>query len=150
MTSSVRHAPSRFLQLVTATAVVAAALAWSAGVHAQSSPAVRTQTSAVQGVTVKVTPKPLVSGAAEWEFSVVLDTHSGNLDDDIAKSAVLVVDGKDLAPTAWAGAAAGGHHREGVLKFPAPAQPPGAVELRIRRSGEAEPRVFRWDAAGLR
>jgi hypothetical protein len=66
------------------------------------------------------------------------------------KSAVLWVDGREVAPAGWSGAAPGGHHREGVLKFPAPAQPPVAVELRIQRDGEPSPRVFRWAGAALR
>jgi hypothetical protein len=138
------------LQLAAATAVLAVALAGSARADAPASLGEATQTSVVQGVAIKVTPRPLASGAADWEFSVVLETHSGSLDDDLARSAVLTVGGRDLAPTAWNGAAAGGHHREGILKFPAPAERPTAVELRIRRAGESEPRVFRWDAASLR
>lgn len=141
---------SPVVQLVAMTAVAAAALAWWAGAHAQATPAPATQTSAAQGVTIKATPKPLAAGASAWEFSIVLDTHSVSLDDDLTKTAVLVVNGKDVAPSAWSGAAPGGHHREGVLKFPAPAEPPAGAELRIRRAGESEPRVFRWDAASLR
>lgn len=147
MKTIVRPVSSLALHLLAATVVAAAAVAGPGGARAQ---AAAPQTSAVQGVTMKVTPRPLAAGAAEWEFGVSLDTHSGSLDDDLAKTAVLVVDGKELAPTAWTGAAAGGHHREGVLKFPAPAALPPAVELRIQRTGESEPRVFRWDAAGLR
>lgn len=133
---------------LTVAAAAGVAVAGHACAEGATSPA--TQTTAAQGVTLKVTPKPLVTGATEWEFSVPLDTHSGALDDDLAKTAQLVVDGKELAPIAWNGATAGGHHREGVLKFPAPAEAPAAVDLRIRRAGETEPRVFHWDGASLR
>lgn len=132
-------------RLLIAAVVGVTAAAWQVELQAQAPAA--TQSSAAGGVTVKVTPRP---GPGEWAFAVVLDTHSASLDDDLAKSAVLVVDGRELAPTQWAGAAPGGHHREGVLSFPAPAQPATAVELRIQRAGEAEPRVFRWDGAALR
>lgn len=79
------------------------------------------------------------------EFSVVLDTHSADLNDDLPQSATLTTsDGRTLKPLGWTGAAPGGHHREGVLTFEIPAPRPTAVELRIARPGESEPRSFRW------
>ncbi|HEX5612243.1 MAG TPA: hypothetical protein VFX67_06295 [Burkholderiales bacterium] len=101
------------------------------------------QTSSQSGVTVKVAPQNLAG--AQWEFSVVFDTHSQDLSDDLMKSATLVLDGgAPLAPLAWQGDAAGGHHRKGLLRFKAPAQSPASVELRLKRPGEVAPRVFRW------
>lgn len=97
-------------------------------------------------MTVKVTPRSL--SGVEGEFAVVLDTHE-DLKDDLQKSAVLLVDGIELQPTAWRGPGAGGHHRKGLLRFPAPAAAAGALELRIQRPGESAPRVFRWDGAAL-
>lgn len=117
------------------------AVAWPLPVFAQQAAA--TQTTVAQGVTVKVTPGKLADSG--WEFSVVLDTHSEDLKDDLEKSAVLVVDGQEIQPVQWQGPAAGGHHREGVLRFPAPRSKPGAVELKLTRAGEAQPRVFRWE-----
>lgn len=109
-----------------------------------------TQVSSAGGVTVKVTPRPVSPSSGEWAFSVVLDTHSQELDDDLASTAVLTVDGQEFRPLRWSGAAPGGHHREGVLDFPAPAGEAGTVELRVQRPAEAAPRVFRWDGAALR
>ena len=89
-----------------------------------------TRTSASQGVTVKVTPKVLAPDAPSWEFAVVLDTHSADLSDDLAKTAALIGPGGErIAPTAWEGAAAGGHHREGVLRFQPIAPAPTTVIL---------------------
>ena len=105
--------------------------------------AAATRTTVERGVTIKVTPGKLTDSG--WEFSVVLDTHSEELKDDLEKSAVLVVDGQEVRPVQWQGPPAGGHHREGVLRFPAPGSRPGAVELKLTRAGEAEPRVFRWE-----
>lgn len=138
---------TRIRWIAVAFAATAVAL-WSPAPRAQAVQA--TQSSAERGVTLKVTPVPPTAGAAEWSFTVALDTHSGSLDDDLAKSAVLVVDGKEMAPTRWSGPAPGGHHRQGVLSFPAPAEPAQAIELRIQRAGEDAPRVFRWDGAALR
>ena len=124
------------LLLFTAAAVLAVAAA-AAELDAR--------TSYADGVTVKVTPKLVVPSAAEWEFAVSLDTHVKSLDDDLARSAVLVDSKGSRNPAlGWEGAQPGGHHREGVLRFKAPAPFPDGFELQIARPGEAAPRVFRW------
>lgn len=119
-------------------AILALALvvpAWSAEVT--------TQKSSANGVTVTVTPD--VGNASSWSFKVVLDTHSQELTDDLLKTAALIgSDGKRHAPLAWEGAAAGGHHREGMLRFAAFTPRPASIELEIRRPNEATPRLFRW------
>jgi hypothetical protein len=105
-----------------------------------------TRTSTANGVTIKVTPKALAADAAAWQFAIVLDTHSQDLSDDLAKAAVLIGPGGErYAPVAWEGAPAGGHHREGVLRFQAIRPFPAITELQIQRPGESAPRVFRWD-----
>lgn len=139
----------RFLNALIAISIAASAFAmlgWHPPVAAQSAPA--TQSTVERGVTVKVTPRKLTG--PEWEFAVVLDTHSEDLKDDLQNAAVLVVDGREVRPTSWQGPAAGGHHREGVLRFPSAGDSPAAIELRILRAGESSPRVFRWDGASLK
>jgi hypothetical protein len=101
-----------------------------------------------RSVTVKVTPRGVAG--AEWEFAVVLDTHSAKLDDDLVRTAVLRVDGRESRPVRWTGAKPGGHQREGVLTFASPGRAVGPVELLILRTGEPAPRVFSWDAISLR
>jgi len=104
-----------------------------------------TQKSADRGVTVEVTPSNLSAGAGTWDFKVVLDTHAGELNDDLVKTAALLDDkGRRHVPVQWEGAGPGGHHREGVLKFKPVSPAPAAIELQIRRAGEADPRSFRW------
>lgn len=139
----------RILNALIATSFAAAAFAmlgWHAPVVAQSAPA--TQSTVERGVTVKVTPRKLTG--PEWEFAVVLDSHSEDLKDDLQNAAVLMVDGREIRPASWQGPAAGGHHREGVLRFPSAGDSPSAVELRIQRAGESSPRVFRWEGASLK
>ena len=103
------------------------------------------QSSSERGVTVKVTPKAISPDSPRWEFRVVLDTHSGDLSDDLMKTATLLTsDGRELKPVAWTGAGPGGHHREGVLEFAVPAPWPSAIELKLERAGESAARVFRW------
>ena len=102
------------------------------------------QTSNQGGVKITVEPRGLPSGARTWDFAITLETHSGTLDDDLAKAATLLADGKPCRPLGWKGAPPGGHHRKGVLRFEAVMPQPHAVELQIRRTGEASPRIFRW------
>ena len=102
--------------------------------------------STENGVTVTAKPGNLARGAKTWEFEIVLDTHSQDLGDDLVKSAVLVDgQGRQHRPTGWDGAAPGGHHRKGVLRFDPISPSPRVIELQIRRPGEARPRVFRWE-----
>ncbi|MCK6427610.1 MAG: hypothetical protein L6Q72_00770 [Burkholderiaceae bacterium] len=106
-----------------------------------------TQTSRGGGVTVSVTPKDLAAGARRWDFEIVFDTHTVDLNHDVVKSAALIdAAGGRHAPLAWEGDPPGGHHRKGVLSF----RPLGAVDeitLRIRDVGMPE-RVFRWSLKG--
>lgn len=124
-----------------------------AGLAAQPSPVAAqdaatplpARVSSEQGVTVTVKPGSFARDAKTWSFEIVLDTHSQDLSDDLVKAAVLVDgEGRQYTPTGWDGAAPGGHHREGVLRFDPVSPPPQAIELQIRRPGEASPRVFRW------
>lgn len=78
------------------------------------------------------------------EFRIVLDTHTVTLDTDMAAAASLRAGDDDLGRGSWDGDGPGGHHREGILRFPGSADPSGPVELRI--DGFDEPAVFRWVA----
>jgi hypothetical protein len=103
------------------------------------------QKSSDRGVTVVVTPMELSAEAKTWDFKIVLDTHSADLNDDLMKSALLLDGaGGQHVPIAWDGAPPGGHHREGVLRFKPVTPRPAAIELRITRPGEPSPRSFRW------
>jgi hypothetical protein len=131
-------------------AIVSLALAGPGVVSAQSAPSeapkvFAAQTSRDGGVTVKVTPKNLARGAPTWDFEVVLDTHSADLSQDLAKTAVLIDGrGREHAPIAWTGAPPGGHHREGVLSFKPLAAEADSVTLQIRDVGGVAQRSFRW------
>ena len=115
--------------------------------HAAGAPAAElaAQRSSAGGVTVTVTPQNLVASAKSWDFKMVLDTHSQDLSDDLTKSAVLLDGtGAQHAPVGWDGAAPGGHHRAGMLRFKPVSPRPQAIELLITRPGEPGPRSFRW------
>lgn len=122
--------------------LVAAALLVAGAVAAAE---LGTRTSNAAGVMVKVTPKDVAAGSPTWAFEIVLDTHSGDLSDDLAGNSVLLdATGAKQAPLTWEGAGPGGHHRAGVLRFKAPTPTPEAIELQIRRPGESTARSFRW------
>ena len=106
------------------------------------------QTSNERGVKVTVTPQNLSKEAKTWDFEAVLETHTQSLSDDLAKSSVLVADGKQYVPIGWEGAPPGGHHRKGSLRFKAITPQPPSVELQIRLTGEAAPRSFQWFLKG--
>lgn len=124
---------------LAAAAIVLAGAAWMHAAVSQPAPQVRTSEAA--GVKITVTPRE--QAGTNWTFTVVMDTHAGDLQDDLQKAAVLVVGDAELGPVQWT-APSGGHHREGALSFSVPGTQRGPFELRISRPGEPEPRVFRW------
>jgi hypothetical protein len=74
--------------------VVAFALAGapSAAIAQATAVPLSVQSSTERGVTVKVTPKTIGTADKCWEFSVVLETHSADLSDDLVRSASLTTD----------------------------------------------------------
>ncbi|MDH5536547.1 MAG: hypothetical protein OEZ08_13390 [Betaproteobacteria bacterium] len=128
-------------RLITISSLLIATVFGTSG--ASAGPNLPTRTSAEAAVTVKATPRPLT--ATTWEFDLVFDTHSRELNDDLEKTAVLVTNGgKTFAPVKWQGDPPGGHHRKGVLQFKPISPLPASIELRITRDGEPKPRVFQW------
>lgn len=111
-----------------------------------AAPALVTRSSDEAGIKVIVTPKALGPDAKVWEFTVVMDTHTKPLDDNLVQIAVLVDrSGRRYVPVAWQGDPPGGHHRKGVLQFSAPAEMPKSVELQIKGIGGVATRTFRWE-----
>lgn len=102
------------------------------------------QISNERGVKVTVAPQGILSAAKTWDFQVVLETHTRDLGDDLAKSSLLIADGKQYLPLGWEGAPPGGHHRKGLLRFKAIIPQPQAMELQIRLADDVSPRSFKW------
>lgn len=100
-----------------------------------------TRTVEAGAVTVKITPQQVTGDGAS--FTVVFDTHSVDLDLDVADTAGLVVDGQEWTAATWDGAGPGGHHREGTLSFDAAGEPNGSAVLTI--VGLPEPVQATWD-----
>jgi len=102
------------------------------------------QVSNEREIKVTATLQKIPDEAKTWDFEVALETHTKALNDDLAKSSVLIADGKQYLPLGWEGAPPGGHHRKGKLRFRAITPPPAAVELRIRLTGDTAQRSFKW------
>lgn len=104
-----------------------------------------TRTDSGGGVTVKVSY--LAQTEHESRFSVVLDTHSVNLDTyDLKALSVLRDDtGMTLQPTGVENKGSG-HHREIILTFPRPSLERKWLELVIKDIAGVKERMFRWDS----
>jgi len=136
-----------FFGSATAATAASAAPAKAASANAASAPSLASQSSASGGVTIDVKPIEVSAKAKTWTFQISLNTHNGDLGDDLLRSAYLMdrATKTKLVAIGWQGDAPGGHHRKGVLSFKALTPMPKAIELRIERIGEKAPRLFRWD-----
>lgn len=92
-------------------------------------------------VTIKVTPKQVTDRRAVFRISI--DTHSTDLDIDVATAARLRVGGVEWPGARYAGDGPGGHHREGVVRFRAASAPYGAMRLTINAFGDSV--TARWN-----
>lgn len=102
----------------------------------------QTQTNEEGEVGVSVTP--LLFSKDLSKFSMVLTTHSVELDYDLKEISVLADDQKNVyRALSWDGGR-GGHHLKGTLIFPAFAKNTKAVKLVIRGI-EGVDRSFEWE-----
>lgn len=103
-------------------------------------------------VSVAITPVDLSVDAPVIDFDVALNTHSVELDMDLAALATLTTDnGHSVAATLW-DAVPGGHHISGVLSFPASvdgtAVLEGASQVTLTIVDvDAPKRTFAWSLA---
>jgi hypothetical protein len=99
---------------------------------------------------VSVSVTPVDGNPNELNFEVSLDTHSVDLNMDLAQLAVLQTDtGISVAAFAWQ-SPMGGHHSSGLLTFPAEVNGSailsGASQITLVITGvDAPERNFVWD-----
>lgn len=95
-------------------------------------------------VTVIVTPEALAAGKLAT-FQMVFDTHSVDLNFDVAAAAELRDEkGNTYSPPTWKGDPPGGHHRKGTLTFPKPMTQASNVTLTLKDIAEVKERTFIW------
>jgi len=107
--------------------------------------ALATQTATIGIVTYKVTPKNLSKSSPTWDFEVVLDTHTGSLDQDLVSGIRLSDDrNNEYQASNWEGDPPGGHHREGVLQFQALDSEIKSITLKINPGENMEGASLTW------
>lgn len=95
--------------------------------------------------SVEITIEPLRLDTSGASFQVKLDTHSGDLNMDVARAAHLEVGGTDWGSASWVGDPPGGHHREGELRFASAGSARGEIRLTI--SDLPGPVLATWNIA---
>lgn len=101
------------------------------------------QSNSDGAVTVTVTPVNFSD--KEWNFNIVLNTHSEELTTDLTKDAILLDDkNNEYLPSEWQSDPPGGHHRNGTLKFKSVSPLPESITLKILGVGGIEERIFTW------
>lgn len=109
-----------------------------------------TRTDQQGAIIVEVTPLNLGMPAETLEFDVVMNTHSVDLNMNLAALATITADtGVTVQSTLW-DAPLGGHHLEGKLIFPATQDGKsildGATKLTLSILNlDAPTRVFEWE-----
>lgn len=96
-------------------------------------------------VSVAVTPIQFVQGKPA-KFQVRMNTHSVSLVQDMVAVCTLKDDqGREYRPVSWQGSPPGGHHRQGILEFPALEGKPKRLTLVIRDVADILERKFEWE-----
>ena len=108
-----------------------------------SSPLI-TKTVEAGAVTVKIDPVRVDATGAE--FKVSFDTHSVNLDFDVARNAALTVGGAPWSGATWSGDGPDGHHRSGTIRFGPGGPAQGAAVLSL--GGLPAPVNATWTLGG--
>ena len=121
--------------LIVFTAISFTAVAWAAYEH---------QTNNTNSVRVDVVPVQLSSGK-KATFEIRLNTHTTPLDFDLVTISLLKDDqGHEYHASLWNGSPAGGHHRSGVLEFPAIAKDTKSITLSLKDIAGVPERTFEW------
>lgn len=134
-------------RILTALAgAVAMALIGGGALAAPMAMPLAKQRTEAGGVAIAIKPLKVDAGAKRWSFRVSLAAVGGQPREDLLRAAVLLnrAAGTQEAPLAWKPDARS-DGRSGTLSFNPIRPQPAAIELRIQRSGEKAPRVFRWD-----
>jgi hypothetical protein len=106
--------------------------------------AYETKSNRQNRVRVDVRPVQLTPGQPA-RFEIRMNTHSGNLGQDMIAVCTLKDNrGCEYQPTNWEGSPPSGHHRRGVLEFPALNGASESITLVIRDIANVPERIFEW------
>lgn len=134
----------RRLLIVPATIGLVLAGAACGGGTTSASPtggaALASKTVEAGAVTVKIEPLRIDGTGAE--FKLTFDTHSVELDFDVARNASLTVAGTSWGGPVWSGDGPSGHHREGRVRFDAAGPATGSAVLAL--AGLPAPVTATW------
>lgn len=104
------------------------------------------QTNSEGSVEVEVAPIEISNSSDSWQFRIVLNTHSVELNQDLTKVVTLYDDkGKEYKPSSWEGTPPGGHHREGILTFRSLIPRPSSITLVVKDIDGIPERKFSWN-----
>ncbi|MBI3033665.1 hypothetical protein HYY72_00715 [Candidatus Woesearchaeota archaeon] len=110
---------------------------------AVATPSLGTLTNSEGGVTIGITPSYIGEDASRFE--IILTTHEGSMDFDMAKNTDLFdSEGNRYSPSGWEGSPPGGHHRSGVLSFPPVKKGSAGIRLVVRDVDGVPERAFSW------
>lgn len=133
-------------RVVIVVAVLGLVAAACGSDNATTSPSPPLATRTVEAGAVTVTIDPVRVDAAGAEFKVSFDTHSVELDFDVARDATLTVAGAPWPGATWSGDGPDGHHRAGTIRFGASGPAQGAVVLSL--GGLPAPVTAAWTLGG--
>jgi len=106
--------------------------------------AYESKSSNLKNVRVEITPAQLIPGQ-QATFKVQMTTHSVELNYDVVKLSTLKDDmGREYQALKWDGDPPVGHHRKGVLEFPAIAKSTKSITLYIKNIAGVPERLFKW------
>lgn len=115
--------------------------------HTAETGSLQVRENSDSGITVVVTPPDFATGAAMWNFDVVMSTHMYELGGYDLKTMATLVDatGKTYKAVSWKPDAKEGHHIGGTLQFDRiVVHPKDIIVLNIVGVGTAGDRVFQW------
>lgn len=120
--------------------IVLTVIGWVGGVWASYDH----QSNSANSVRVDVVPIQLSSGK-QVKFEIRMNTHSVPLEYDLVAVSLLKDDqGQEYRASNWNGSPAGGHHRSGVLEFPAIDKDAKSITLYIKDIADVPERTFEW------
>jgi hypothetical protein len=127
------------LLLVLLLATLTTMLVWVSDASAYD-----TKANRKNNVRVNVRPVKLAPGEPA-KFEVRMSTHSVDLGQDMVAVTMCRDDqGREYLPVSWQGSPPGGHHRQGILEFPALEGNPDRVTLIIKNIANVPERTFEW------